>query len=311
MILYAIYSCMVMLFIFSFIFFRQLFQVMWSYRSVKSKLAYVRESTMSNRFQMYIEKHSKIHNHLKVLLESVQSKLTINSFLFMTGIFLLCGVLVGGLFFYSLKGVVLLSVIFASLPYLVMRTRQINIRLTTRLEFLPAVEIFYQYYLMNESKNMKNALKTCLQENRLSYNIKPVFDQLYRNLMTLQDDERSLNLYSLTLGHVWAQYFTSIFRIALHEGVDVSENLKDLIHDMRKAQRVDQAERNRLLEIRIANFTPCIFLVMFLFINFKVNQENAYLYYVVDPVGRGLILDALFLIFISFLMGIYLSLRRM
>ena len=80
---------------------------------------------------------------------------------------------------------------------------------------------------------------------------------------------------------------------------------------MRKAQRFDQLERNRLLEIRIANFTPILFLALFLFINFKVNTENAYLYYMVDPGGRNMILDALLLIFVSFLMGMYLSMRRM
>jgi hypothetical protein len=52
-------------------------------------------------------------------------------------------------------------------------------------------------------------------------------------------------------------------------------------------------------------------LALFLFINFKVNYTNAYYYYVLDPAGRNLILDALLLIFVSFLMGIYLSLRRM
>ena len=63
---------------------------------------------------------------------------------------------------------------------------------------------------------------------------------------------------------------------------------------MRKAQRFDQMERNRLLEIRIANFTPILFLALFLFINFKVNTDNAYLYYMVDPGGRNMILGCTF-----------------
>ena len=99
--------------------------------------------------------------------------------------------------------------------------------------------------------------------------------------------------------------------VALHEGNDVSNNLKDLITDMRKAQRFDQLERNRLLEIRLANFTPIGFLALILIINFKVNYANAYHYYILDPGGRNLLLDALLFIFISFLMGLYLSLRRM
>ncbi|UJF32545.1 hypothetical protein [Paenibacillus hexagrammi] len=40
----------------------------------------------------------------------------------------------------------------------------------------------------------------------------------------------------------------------------MGESLKELVSDMRKAQRSDQVERNKLLEIRIANFTPIFFL---------------------------------------------------
>jgi hypothetical protein len=80
---------------------------------------------------------------------------------------------------------------------------------------------------------------------------------------------------------------------------------------MRRAQRTDQNERNRLLEIRIANFTPILFLLLFVTINIKINPHSAYLHYVVDENGRNMLLDALVIIFGSFIMGIYLSMRRM
>jgi hypothetical protein len=141
--------------------------------------------------------------------------------------------------------------------------------------------------------------------------MKPLFELLYRNLMTSRGVDQSLRVLGLSLGHVWGDYFINILRVALTEGNRVDENLRDLITDMRKAQRHDQQERNKLLEIRIANFTPVLFLGLFLGINFKLNADSAYLYYVLDPDGRGMLLDALLLIFASFLMGVYLSMRRM
>lgn len=42
---------------------------------------------------------------------------------------------------------------------------------------------------------MKMALKYCLEENRILYPIKPVFEQLYRNLMTQRDKEESLRIF--------------------------------------------------------------------------------------------------------------------
>ncbi len=308
---YAIYILMGLLFVFCFIFVRHVAELIWQQRKARYRLRYIREASVPHRISQFIAKNSFMYAHLRELLESVQSRLTIGYFIIISLILFLSGFLIGAFIYYSLKAIILLSMITGSIPYATIRSQLISVRLSTRLEFLPAIEIFYQYYAMSESKNIKNALKMCLDENRLLYPIKPVFDQLYRNLMTQQNDDESMRLFIVTFGHTWAEHFMSIFRIGLKEGNDVSSNLKDLIIDMRKAQRLDQAERNRLLEIRIANFTPILFLVIFLSINFKINGANAYLYYVVDPVGRNLLLDALFLIFISFLMGIYLSLRRM
>lgn len=79
---------------------------------------------------------------------------------------------------------------------------------------------------------------------------------------------------------------------------------------MRKAQISEKQERNRLLEIRIANFSPILFLIVFMGVNFKLDAQMAYTYYVLDPEGRDLLLDALLLIFLSFVMGVYLSFGR-
>ena len=111
------------------------------------------------------------------------------------------------LFFQTLKGVIIVTSICVSLPYMLLRLKLVSVRLQTRLEFLPAVEVFYQYYMVDPNKNMKMALKYCLEENRILYPIKPVFEQLYRNLMTQRDTEESLRIFSLTLGHTWADYF--------------------------------------------------------------------------------------------------------
>jgi hypothetical protein len=311
MLITAKYSFLLLLFVLLFLFARHLLLALWRQRRARYRLQYVKNSKISARMSAYLSKFNVINIHLRQLIESVESRFTINSLLLVIFILLVGGFMAGALFFQSVKGVLVLSCIAGSLPYVLLRMKLISVRLQTRLEFLPAIEIFYQYYMVSGHNNIIVSLQTCIEENRMMYPIKPVFEQLYRNLVTQRNMEESLKIFSLTLGHVWADYFTGILRIALTEGNPIGDSLKELIVDMRKAQRFDQAERNRLLEIRIANFTPILFLALFLFINFKVNYANAYHYYVLDPGGRGLLLDALLLIFISFLMGIYLSLRRM
>ena len=111
------------------------------------------------------------------------------------------------MFFQTFKGVIIVTSICVSLPYMLLRLKLVSVRLQTRLEFLPAVEVFYQYYMVDPNKNMKMALKYCLEENRILYPIKPVFEQLYRNLMTQRDTEESLRIFSLTFGHIMGGLF--------------------------------------------------------------------------------------------------------
>lgn len=263
------------------------------------------------RFAGWLARYRPVYAHLQLLLEAAQARIGLGLFLAAMGMLLLLGMSAGALFFQSLKGTLVLGAMLGGMPYIILRFNIIGLRLRNRMEFLPAVEIFYQYYMVSGAKNVKTALQLALAEQRIRYPIRTVFEQLQRNLLTSREAEESLRLFSMSLGHMWADYFIGMFRVALLEGNDITDNLKDLIDDMRRAQRTDQAERNRLLEIRVANFTPILFLLLFLFLNFKMNPTNAYTYYVMDSEGRNLILDALMLIGVSFLMGIYLSMKRM
>lgn len=280
-------------------------------RKTRFRLQYVREERLSRRLVSRLENNHALYRHIAELLESVRSSVTIGMFLTGSLVLVLAGFLTGVLIFRTLKGALVMSLLPGSLPYLILRMRLIGLQLRARLEFLPAVEVFYQYYVLSGEKNVRIALQGCLEENRMLYPMRPVFEQLHRNLAASRGVDYSLRIFSLALGHLWAQYFANILRVALLEGNAVGENLRDLITDMRKAQRADQAERNRLLEIRLANFTPALFLAVFLVINFRINYESSYLYYLADPAGRNLLLDSLVLIFASFVMGIYLSMRRM
>ncbi|MEX2415267.1 MAG: hypothetical protein WD424_03915 [Paenibacillaceae bacterium] len=253
----------------------------------------------------------KLWVHLSDLLESVSSSLRVAQLLLIGVLLAMSGVLLGTLFFSSVKGVVSLGVILALIPYISLRMRLLTIQMRSRINFLPAMEVFYQSYILSEHKNIRMVLKASVEENRMLYPIKGVFEQLYLGLMVNKEADTCLRVFALTLGNQWADHYISILRFGLIEGVDLSLNLKELIGDMRKAQRMDQVERNRLLEIRIANFSPIVFLIVFMVINFRIDADNAYAYYVVSEVGRDMLLDAIILIGASFLMGIYLSMRRM
>jgi len=223
----------------------------------------------------------------------------------------LVGIAAGVLVFQSFRSVLILLLMLGCLPYLLLRMSLTNRQMATRLDFLPAVELFYQSYLVTGCRHIRIALQKTVEERRLPGEVQAVFEQLYRNLSVKGDDEGSLRRFSLSFGNMWADYFGSILKVALEEGNNVSDNLKELISDMRKAQLANQIERHKLLEIRMANFTPLVFLALFIGVNFRLNPEASYMYYIQDAGGRGMLLNAVVLLFGSLLMGLYLSRRKL
>lgn len=221
------------------------------------------------------------------------------------------GMLLGYWIFGTLQGTLLLGAMIALLPYLVLRLLLVHRRLEAQIDFLPALEAFYQCYLITGERQIKVALARLIEEKRMTGGMKRIFEQLYRNLSVLERDEESLELFAHALGHIWADYFVQMLRVAMSEGVSISSSLRELIGDMRAARRANEQERHRLLEIRIANFTPLLFLMLFVGINLYYNREQSIQYYVHDAGGRELLLHMMVMIFLSFLMGLYLSRKKL
>jgi len=290
---------------------QQLFSMQSGRADVRSRLRYRRQSGLRAWGRRMLGRLERQQGHLALLLDSVRWRATPSGFLLLSFVLLLAGAAGGALAVQSVRGALLSAALLGGLPYLALRVVLSHRQLQSRVDFLPAVELFYQSYLTTGGRQVRIALGRTVEERRLMGPLQPVFEQLYLNLSVKGDDEASLRIFVLALGHLWGEYFANLLRVALSEGCSIEGNLKTLIADMRQAQRADQVERNRLLEIRLANFSPVLFLALFLGINFHYNPEGSYAYYVADPKGRDMLLNAAALIFASFLMGIYLSRRRM
>lgn len=290
---------------------RSLLDIWFQRQQMAGRLSYRRERRFGERLARYLQRYDKAYRHLDELLESLQSGLRPGSIVVLSLLLLLAGAAFGILFFRSLKGLLFLGGVLGTMPYLLLRTMQVHRQMKTRIDFLPAIELFYQCSLVSGGRQIRSALQRTVEEKRLLGPMQAVFEQLYRNVSVRGDDEASLRIFAASLGHVWADYFVNIVRAGLAEGHPIADNLKDLITDMRKARRANQQERNKLLEIRLANFTPVFFLALFIGINFHYSPENAYRYYVLDPGGRNMLLNAAVMIFLSFVMGLWLSRKKM
>jgi|HigsolmetaGSP12D_1036236.scaffolds.fasta_scaffold01587_5 Flp pilus assembly protein TadB len=301
-----------MLFLLLFASLRVLMQAAWDRASRRRRLRSRKAPQAGGRLRAMPERFGvgRLYRHLADEIGAVGWTVRPESFAAIGSFLAMAGVAAGLLYFRSVASAVLLAAMLGCLPYTWLRMRLLSRQMAVRLDFLPAVELFYQSYLITGCRHVRTALQKAVEERRLPGEAQAVFEQLYRQMSVQEEQEGSLRRFSLAVGSVWADYFASILRVALAEGNQVDGNLKELIEDMRRAQHADRLERHRLLEIRIANFTPAMFLGLFLGINIRLNPEGSYRYYVADKAGREMLLYAVALLFGSLLMGLYLSRRK-
>jgi len=254
---------------------------------------------------------SAVNKHMNQLIHSLRLPIQGDQLLTLLIALGIGGMLLGYWIFNTPQGMLLLGAMLALLPYLILRMLLIQKRMEAQLDFLPALEAFYQCYLITGERQVKVALARLIEEKVMTGVMKRVFEQLYRNLSVMESDEEGLQLFSHALGHRWADYFVQMLHVAMNEGVSISNSLRELIRDMRDARAANEQERHRLLEIRIANFTPLLFLALFVGINFYYNREQSIYYYFYDSGGREMLLHMLVMIFLSFLMGLYLSRKKL
>jgi Flp pilus assembly protein TadB len=244
------------------------------------------------------------------MLDSAEAGLSPTGFAVLSAIAGFAGFAGGAVVFGSAKGTLMSAGLLMLLPSLWLRSRLASRQLKRRKDLLPALESFYQGYVLSPGRNVRVAIRHAAHSGRLPRHAQTVFERLHAELTVGRDPSESLRLFAASFGSRWADLFTSLIGTALDDGTDIAEGLRELIADMRRARRNDQAERNRLLEIRMASFSPLLFLAVFLTVNFRMDPDMARRHYLLSDAGKEMMLDAFVLIALSFLMGVWLSLRK-
>lgn len=290
---------------------RYLFEYWLLIEHQQGQLYSIRRKGLRATYVRLLQSHPRMYQWLTELCEAAQVRMSPSTFIGCTVGCLILGAGGGALLVQSTQGVLLCSSTFATLPLVYVYTRLTQQRLQAQNDFLPAIELYYQCCLLSEGRQIRTALQQVIDEKRLRGPLQSIFEQLLRNLTVRGDEEASLRIFAQALGHMWGEYFVNIVRAGLQEGYPIAPTLKRLIDDMRKARLTNQQERNKLLEIRIANFTPILFLALFVGINLHYNRAGSIQYYFYDLHGRELILHSLTMIFGSFLIGLWLSRKKL
>jgi hypothetical protein len=247
-------------------------------------------------------------NHVQDQLIIARFPITALVFVGISGVLFLLGSYIGALWLNSITNMVLLGGLFALFPWLVLHMRLINLQMKLRLLFLEAVEIFYQAYVSVPRRNIRVVLAKIVSEQRMPRAIAHLFVEMHEQFIF--GDERALHTFAKAISHEWGYTFTHLLEVAMQEGVLLDEVLQTFIIDLRESRKAALADKTRLIEIRMANFSPPIFLALFIGINLHFNYQGTMQAYFYDLHGRVLLLQAFLLMVASFVMGIWLSIQK-
>lgn len=220
----------------------------------------------------------------------------------------LAGGYLGWIWFYSLHAVFVWMLVSGVQPIVILYMLSIRRLLQIRLSFLHAMEVFYQAYVSIPHRNIRVVIAKIVQENRMPAPIRPLFRELNEQLIF--GNMSALQHFARTFNHEWGYTFAHFLELGMDEGARLDEGLQQFIQDLRDAQASAWLDRNRLLEIRIANFSPPLVLALFISVNYYFNPVAANHAYFQDMHGRMLLMQAVVLMVLSCLMGIWLSMRR-
>lgn len=134
-----------------------MFHGMAQLESRQDRLHYKRNGRLVNRFARWLAKYEAPHRHLSDLLESMRWPLQAGGFVLLCAVLFVTGAAGGIILFHSVKGAVLLAALLGAAPYLGLRMSLVQRQLNTQLDFLPAVELFYQCYLITGERQIRNA----------------------------------------------------------------------------------------------------------------------------------------------------------
>ena len=118
------------------------------------------------------------HARLSLLLESARAGIGPAAFLGLSALLAAAGGAAGALAIQTVKGAAIAAVLLGGLPYIIIRMTLTHRQMQSRIDFLPAVELFYQSYLSTGGRQVRIALGRMVEERRLAGPLLPVFEQL-------------------------------------------------------------------------------------------------------------------------------------
>lgn len=273
----------------------------------KKRLKFYRQKEQTKRTKAKITEKSKALRHLYLLLAALDFPVSLGTFIFLTALLTILGILIGIYIFNTFYAAILLGSILGMLLYLFLRWLLMGYKTKAIFELLPALEEFLQAYATTPSKNMKLALQKSIPSIR--YPVRQSFEHLSMLLTLHENPKEALEIFTFRLSSKWTEQFASIVFVGLR-GYDMTVALTDLIQDMRDAQEDNKRDRARLTEIRASNVFSVISFIALLMFNLELDVRWE-VYYVNDPVGQKLFLFNIIFIIISVFLGIYVSRRKM
>lgn len=259
-------------------------------KNVKYYINQIASNSKYIHFRKYVDKRLKKYTILKesknklirrisiiqcISEEEAEKKLEIN---IISSILLSASLFCISLFF--LEVIYLAFIISITMLYLYWHRFNTNIKKGIRKieqSFPDIVQTFIDDYIV--SKNAKNALLSITKRSN-DGSIKMIFEKLIREIYSGTSWEYAIDEFSKTLKFFYAQAFSEILKLSLHEVGDISEELDELMNIMHEDIEKKEQTKSTIYENKLMFYiiNASTFLVVNLNILFHPFAKEIYSY---------------------------------
>lgn len=233
---------------------------------------------------------SKLYEHIELTLSSLNKKHGRNqvfNFIFLSCVILVVSFAFLYILLQELIVTTLLSIIFALLPYLLMRFLLVNLRIKTSLAFYEMSNVLLQNYqvanrdiyytIFNTSKEIKNnAMKKILMK---------LLSSLQKE-RTEEEFKKAVKIFAYTINSTPAKRFSKLLEKAHLENADISMSLRSLQDDIKKRKQDMEKEKTDKMETVFMGYLPVMMLPIcfYMMMQFSSGRDIWYYFFQKTPI---------------------------
>ncbi|WP_019156870.1 hypothetical protein [Robertmurraya massiliosenegalensis] len=246
-----------------------------------------------------------IFQHLELLLNAIskkEEKANVFNFLFLIGVIFSVSITALMLSISDILFSLFTSIVFTSIPYIVIRLRLTTLRLRTQLAFLNEYHALLQNY-QSTGRDIYYTIMNVIKDTE-DRDLKKIYQKLLSSMQKERSEEafvKAITVLSYSINSTHAKRFAKLLIKAQIDRADISLPLNDLNNDIKKRQKDMQVSKTDKLETIMMGYLPIALLPLIVFLAYRITGIRDFWHFFFEKTSFSIFIVAVSMSVISVL----------